>query len=94
MAVKEQKTTFVMDAKYYKQIRKMSAERKAMLFDAILLYNLTGENVDFSDDPALEMIFDIMRTDFDKNKERYEQFLEKFNKIQEEYAEFSKKTKV
>lgn len=28
------------------------------------------------------------------NKERYEQFLEKFNKIQEEYAEFSKKTKV
>ena len=69
-------TTFIMDAKYYAQVQKLSAERAAALFNAILSYNLTGEVPDFGDDLALEMLFDVMRTDFDANNEKYEQKME------------------
>lgn len=69
-------TTFIMDAKYYAQVKKLSAERAAALFNAILSYNLTGEVPDFGEDLALEMLFDVMRTDFDANNEKYEQKME------------------
>lgn len=69
-------TTFIMDAKYYAQVQKLSAERAAALFNAILSYNLTGEVPDFGDDLALEMLFDVMRTDFDANNKKYEQKME------------------
>lgn len=70
---REKTTTFIMDAKYHAQIKKLSAERAAALFNAILSYNLTGEEPEFGDDAALEMLFDVMRTDFDANNKKYEQ---------------------
>ena len=59
-----------------KAIRKLTAVQKGRLLDALLVFGESGEEPDFSDDPTLDVLYEVLAESITTNFEHYREVCE------------------
>ncbi len=71
----------------------LSDVQAGKLYKALLRYGMSGHVEDFSDDPALEIVFILLLGEVDHNFERYAEICEKRSEAGRRSAELKKERK-